>query len=290
MKTLCRHIRRLACVVALLACAAAGAAVGAQSAPRPGTGWLQPGGHISLRVPVRVLLAGDSLMEGLGPQMKDALSGYGNLTFIPIGKKSTGLSRRDFYDWPTVLKQHLAAHKPHLVVMWVGTNDAQSIYGRPDAGEPCSREWQLAYLEKIREIFMLVRQHRARLILMGPPVVGKPQLNEQLGVIHRLMEWACGRAGVCYVNTRAILGDASGRFTMQGYVPGGRAAVLRTPDRLHITADGNRRVMAYLLPYISEEISRCFQRTSAPRATYRRSSATISGRSAEPQPRSRQTR
>lgn len=280
MNMLLRRIRRYTVTLALLA-AALVCRAGGQGTLRPGSGWLQPGGSISLRVPVRVLLAGDSLMQGLGPQMKTALSGYNNLTFIPIGRKSTGLSRRDFYDWPASLKRHLAADKPHLVVMWVGTNDPQGIYGRPDAGEPCSREWQLAYLDKIREIFALVRQHKARLILMGPPVVGDPRLNEQLATINRLMGWACKRYGVCYVDTRAILGDSRGRFTMQGVVPGGRAAVLRTPDRLHITADGNKRVMAYLLPYVSAEISRCF--SPRPSAATRRSAATISGRSASAQ-------
>lgn len=245
---------------------------------RPGSGWLVPGGSRPLGVPVRVLLAGDSLMEGLGPQMRDALSGYSNLTFYPIGKKSTGLSRPDFYDWPAVLRARMSEVRPHVVVMWVGTNDPQGIYGRPDAGEPLSRSWQLVYLEKLREIFAIVRQHGARLILMGPPVVGKPKLNGELGSINRLMEWACKRHDVCYVNTRVILGDKQERFYMQGYLPNGQKAVLRTPDQVHITAEGNKRVMAYLLPYVAAEIQRCFPSSRTPRRVAPRGGTTISGR------------
>lgn len=243
---------------------------------RPGSGWLVPGGSRPLGAPVRVLLAGDSLMESLGPQMRDALSGYNNLTLIPIGKKSTGLSRSDFYNWPAVLKQHLAADKPHLVIMWVGTNDPQGIYGMSGLGEPCSKAWQLAYLGKIREIFKLVRAYKARLILMGPPVVGAPKLNAQLADINRLMDWVCKREGVCYVDTRAILGDSRGGFHMQGKLPSGVMGVLRTPDQVHITPDGNKRVMHYLLPYVAQELRLCFSPQSAPR-TPGRGGAGISG-------------
>lgn len=238
----------------------------------PGSGWLVPGGSWHLREQVRVLLAGDSLMQSLGPQLCRALEGYTNLKCIPIGKKSTGLSRPDFYNWPKVLRERLLADKPHVVVMWVGTNDPQGIYGMSGLGEPCSKAWQKAYLGKIREVMRLVYRHGARLILMGPPTVGNAELDAQLACINRLMAWACQHAGVCYVDTRAILSNAQGRFIMSGALPDGRQAVLRTPDRVHITAEGNRRVMHYMLPYLSREIKRCFAAPS------RGSSSTLRGR------------
>ena len=235
---------------------------------RPGSGWLKPGGKWEFKMPIRVLLGGDSLMESLGPQMRQCLQGYENMTLIPIGKKSTGLSRPDFYNWPKVLKERLTADKPQLVVFWVGTNDPQGIYGMRGLGEPCSRAWLLAYLGKIRELFRLVRQHRARLILMGPPTVAEAKLDAQLEQINRLMAWACQNwdqkyGGVCYVDTRAILSDRRGRFLRVGEVPGGQNAVLRTPDGVHITAEGNRRVMNHLLPYMARELRRCFQADGA---------------------------
>lgn len=233
---------------------------------RPGSGWLVQGGAYpgSLwKTPVRVLLAGDSLMESLGPQLRSSLAGYGNITFIPIGKKSTGLSRPDFYDWPAVLKQHLAADRPHLVVMWVGTNDPQGIYGYKGLGAPCSEAWQQVYRSKVREIISLAHSHGARILFMGPPVVGDYSLNAQLGVIDRLMQQECSRLGVCYVSTRFILGDSRGIFHSQGRLLDGSLVTIRSRDRVHITSDGNRRVMDYLLPYLGREIERCFRVSAA---------------------------
>lgn len=257
---------------------------------RPGSGWLVQGGAYPSalwKTPVRVLLAGDSLMESLGPQMSRSLAGYSNITFIPIGKKSTGLSRADYYDWPSVLKQHLVAERPHLVVMWVGTNDPQGIYGRKGLGEPCSEAWQQAYREKVREIITLAHAHGARILLMGPPVVGNPTLNEQLGVIDRIMQMECRVHNVCYISTRFILGDARGVFHPQGRLLSGEIVTLRSADRVHITADGNRRVMDYLLPYLGREIERCFRTTSAARKAAKRvsgSAAVIRPKTVSPAP------
>lgn len=257
--------------------------VGAQEL-RPGSGWLKPGGSWEFKQPIRVLLTGDSLMESLGPQMRSSLSGYTNMTLIPIGKKSTGLSRPDFYNWPKVLKEHLVADKPHLVIMWVGTNDPQGIYGMSGLGEPCSRAWQLAYLGKVREVFRLVQQHKARLILMGPPTVAEAKLDSQLAQINKLMAWACKNwenkyGGVCYVDTRAIMSDGRGRYISAGEVPGGQSAVLRTQDGVHITTEGNRRVMHHLLPYVSRELRRCFQPESRSAAPAYSRGAGLSGKS-----------
>lgn len=252
-----------------------GIAVGAQAPQplRPGSGWLVQGGSYPRtlwKTPVRVLLTGDSLMESLGPQMRQSLAGYSNITFIPIGKKSTGLSRPDYYNWPAVLKQHLVSDRPHLVVMWVGTNDPQGIHGCKGLGEPCSEAWQQAYRTKLREVVTLAHSHGARFMLMGPPVVGDTTLNAQLGIIDRLMQLECRSLGICYISTRYILGDSRGVFHPQGRLLNGDIVKLRTPDRVHITGDGNRRVMDYMLPYLAREIERCFR---PPAASYRTATA-----------------
>ena len=271
-------IRAIACA---LACVLAGVASAVPGGPlKPGSGWLVQGGAYPStlwKTPVRVLLAGDSLMESLGPQMRNSLSGYSNITFIPIGKKSTGLSRPDFYDWPTVLRKNLTEHRPHLVVMWVGTNDPQGIHGHRGLGEPCSEAWQEVYRTKLHEVVQLSHAHGARFMLMGPPVVGDPKLNAQLGIIDHLMQLECRSLGICYISTRYILGGKEGLFHPRGRLLSGEYVDLRSSDRVHITSDGNRRVMDYLLPYLAREIERCFRTTSSSRRAARRvsGSATI---------------
>ena len=212
---------------------------------------LKPGGKGKLPREQKVLMAGDSLMVSLGPQMRTELSGYSNLTFIPIGKSSSGLARADFYNWPRVLEEHLLSDKPQVVVMWVGTNDSQPIYGMPRAGEVGSKTWLAAYHGKIAEVARLSLSHGARFVLMGPPVVSDAKTDAKLAVINKLMQRVCQRAKIPFIDTRASLADREGRYCQQARMPDGSMVPIRTPDGVHITAEGNRIVMKRLLPGLS---------------------------------------
>lgn len=216
--------------------------------------YLECGGRGRADSPVRILLTGDSLMESMGPQMKREMTGYENITLIPIGKRSTGLSRPDFYNWPKVLEANLRKHRPQIVVMWVGTNDPQNIYGYTNLGEPCSQAWMQVYTQKLMEIAILCRKYGASLIFLGPPAVDEEPLDTQLKQINALMYQFCKRYRkqyrLGYINTRTILGDSRGNYIHSIRKPDGRTVNIRWRDRVHITGDGNRLVMDKLLPYM----------------------------------------
>ncbi len=234
---------------------------------------LKFGGKGRLAQERRVLLAGDSLMVSMGPQMREELAGYSNLTLIPIGKSSSGLARADFYNWPRVLEEHLRSEKPQVVVMWVGTNDSQPIYNMPSAGEVGSKTWMAAYYGKIAEVARLSLSHGARFILMGPPVVSNAKTDAKLAMINKLMQRVCQRAKIPYIDTRAALSDAAGRFCPQARTRDGSLVSIRTPDGVHITSAGNRIVMRRLLPSLSK-----FVVGYAPSAAPVRGGRSINGR------------
>ncbi len=234
---------------------------------------LKPGGKGKLPRAQKVLLAGDSLMHSLGPQLCTELGGFSNLTLIPIGKSSTGLARADFYDWPRVLEEHLRSDRPQVVVMWVGTNDPQPIYNMPSAGEVGSETWQAAYQGKIAEIVRLSQSYGAHFVLMGPPVLRSEKTDEKLAMINRLMYRVCRRAGVPFIDTRAALSDTKGRYCPQARMPDGSLVPIRTPDGVHITAEGNRIVMKYLLPCLGRIVMKY-----TPVASPTRGSRGITGR------------
>lgn len=215
---------------------------------------MNPGGTGRAAVPIRILLTGDSLMESLGPQMKKAAAGYENITMIPIGKRSTGLSRPDYYNWPAVLEANLQEHRPQIVVMWVGTNDPQGIHGMKGLGEPCSAKWMKAYAGKILEIVNLCKKYRARIIFMSPPVMDEEPLDSQLARITGLMQRICSYYKLGFINTRTILADSDGKYRHTALMPNGRMATIRWKDRVHITGDGNRLVMDKLMPYMGAMI------------------------------------
>lgn len=208
----------------------------------------------------RILLTGDSLMESMGPQMQKAMAGYENIVLRPIGKRSTGLARPDFYNWPKVLEENLIDFKPQIVVMWVGTNDPQNIYGYKNLGEPLSKAWLQAYTAKVVEIIKLCRYYNAQLIFIGPPAVADAELDVQLRKISYSIYNICKVYSesknyvIRYVSARTELGDANGNYLHEKLMPNGRVATIRWKDQVHITGDGNLLVMTALMSKLGEMI------------------------------------
>ena len=193
-------------------------------------------------------------MESLGPQMVKAMAGYENIELRPIGKRSTGLSRPDFYNWPKVLEANLIDFKPQIVIMWVGTNDPQNIHGYKNLGEPLSKAWKEVYTLKIQEIINLCKAHRAKITFIGPPAVGEEPLDSQLRELERLIQKISQKNNQGYISSRKELGDNNGCYLHEKKMPEGHMATIRWKDRVHITGDGNRLMMHKLLPYMGEKI------------------------------------
>lgn len=210
----------------------------------------EPGGSGKLNTNVRVLLAGDSLMEALGPQLKEALSGYAGLEFFPIGKRSTGLCRPDFYNWPEVLEKNLQEHRPHIVIMWIGTNDNQGIYGMKGLGEVTSDTWKKAYYYKVQEIVNLCRKYNARIMFMSPPVMQEAKFDEELRHISVVIKHCCEKNKLNFMNTRPVLADTSGKYQQSCQLEDGRTVEIRTRDTVHITSEGNKLIMKGVNAYL----------------------------------------
>lgn len=228
------------CVAFALASCSSLSYTNKRSLPPP----IELGGKGQLLRPYRVLVAGDSLSEALGPQLKRGLQGYAGLEIIPIGKSSTGLCRPDFYNWPEVLEKNLQMYHPNLVFMWVGTNDDQNIHGMSNLGEPpYSPEWKRAYMRKMLEIVTICKRHRARLVFITPPVMPDGAFNNKLAEIDSLMLYVCGRYKVEAIDGRKLLTDSQGKFVREMKLPDGSTVTVRTPDTVHITEAGNRIIM-----------------------------------------------
>ncbi len=199
-------------------------------------------------------------MESMGPQMVKAMVGYENIELRPIGKRSTGLSRPDFYNWPKVLEENLADFAPHIVVMWVGTNDPQNIHGYKNLGEPLSEAWKKAYTAKVVEIIKLCQKYQANLIFIGPPAVDEEPLDTQLRKLSKAIYEICRhysvkkKYNIRYVSARTELGDNNGKYLHEKIMPDGRMATIRWKDRVHITGDGNLLVMTSLMSKLGEMI------------------------------------
>jgi hypothetical protein len=151
--------RLLATIAALAGLALVAGACGGDS----GAGLSEPGDGGD-----KVTIAGDSISVGLGSALRDELGDTRDVKVI--GVPGTGLAREDSFDWPTRLEQLAAEFPPDVLVLSLGSNDAQDLVG-PDgrvvATMSDDEAWDAEYRARLAASFDAFRDTGTTVLWVG---------------------------------------------------------------------------------------------------------------------------
>lgn len=190
-----------------------------------------------------LMLLGSSSMNGsLGHLLADDFTELG-YRVARHGYPAAGLARPDFRDIRQIVDQLPITGKPAAALLYFGSNDAQSIWLRPDerirhkqTGEWIAwsdERWPAIYEARTNKLLRsLCTRGVQHAIVLSPGDVSRERLQTRLDRIRTIQQRAvqntpCGH----YVS----MGGDGGKFEYRG-------TALRTPDGVHMTRAGAQRV------------------------------------------------
>jgi uncharacterized protein len=201
--------------------------------------------------PLRVLIVGDSIGIDLGDALQPDLAGTGVVSAALDGRVSTGLTRPDYFNWPTELTADIKATSPQVVVIMIGANDAQDFLGPPDVPYTSS-QWNTLYAQRVAQFMQIAGSGGATVVWVGMPPMQNPGLDAQMSDVNAVVQQQAVKAHppVTYINTDHTLGTAQGGYTAFVTNGAGQVVNVRTPDGTHLTPGGGQvaaqQVMAEL--------------------------------------------
>ncbi len=202
--------------------------------------------------PVRILVAGDSLMGFIGPALVQELDGY-PVEVIEDWKVATGLARPDVVNWPAQLEADMAEHDPEVVILGFGGNDMQDMAtddGRVAVG---TEEWKVEYQRRVAQVLNAVEAPHRTVYWIGLPMTTKPSIEEAAPTqAEAVRTEISARPWARYVDTRPLL-SPDGEYTM--YLPDseGNDVKVREGDGVHPNLAGARRMVAPAADVIIDE-------------------------------------
>ena len=225
--------------------------------------------------PLRILVAGDSLMGFIGPALVKDLNGY-PIEITEDWAVGTGLARPDVLNWPAQLKADMAQHDPEVVILGFGGNDSQDIdtaQGRVAMGSP---EWKLEYQRRVAQVLNAVEGPNRTVYWIGMPLTTRANIEKVAPAQSAAVKAEiAARPWARYVDTRPIL-SPDGEYTIYLKGPDGSDVKVREADGVHPTLAGASRMVAPVVGSLLDErkLTEAAARAAAATSTTTTSSTT----------------
>lgn len=197
---------------------------------------------IPLSADDRILLVGDSLMQGLAPHLITGLKRKYKVESMDLSKHSTGLTYPAFFDWPATVEDAFELEDYSVVIVFLGANDPwdMTIHGRyiRFGSEP----WAAVYRERVARIINTAATHRARLVWLGVPPLGREDLIGKAPTLNAIYAEEAGKMPLFarFVPTDPTLTADGSSFTKFLELPERGSVMVRTDDGVHFTTQGHR--------------------------------------------------
>lgn len=186
--------------------------------------------------PLRVVLAGDSVMAGLAPPVEAALEagGEAEVRFV-----LTPTILRD----PTVRfswSRQLDEFDPDLVVMFVGTWESGLVEGSTPGLVPTDTAWRTTYERDVLDPWVqLITSRGADVLWIGNPIVRNPDSNRVFAVLNGAFADLPSRwPQVRFLDAGPPLNGPDLAYHDTRLLPDGRLVRTRQTDGLHLCPDG----------------------------------------------------
>jgi hypothetical protein len=212
-----------------------------------------------IHLPATILVVGDStIVENLGYALEQKINSVDGLSSVKSGKYSTGLNKRDYYDWQAKTSELIEEHKPEAVVGMFGANDGQPIsdYATGNLYYMGNIQWEETYRSRVREYLDVNTQSIKKFYLIGQPNSTNSDFAYKFGIINRVFaEEASKNPKVVYVNTWDKF-TVNGRPAISLTNAEGRTGLVKFEDGVHLTNHGSGVVAEMVVETMEEDILR----------------------------------
>lgn len=212
--------------------------------------------------PYRVLLVGDSFVAvagGFGDIMEQKLIGFSDVAVKRSGKVSSGLSRPDFFDWNIEADLLIKSFQPTVVVVMMGTNDAQSfdvwVDGRKTALQFASPQWDEEYSKRVSVFIKRFTDTGAVVYWVGLPSMRDKAYDGRISHVAGIYQRAAAaNTQAKFISSRDLL--SGGNDAYLAFLPDDKGVMraARNSDGIHLSYHGGTYLVGKLIDILKKDI------------------------------------
>lgn len=194
---------------------------------------------------VNVHVFGDSLGDGIWAGLYRKLPKADGYKVTKHSRVSTGLVRKDFYDWSKAVRKIVAKHRVDVAIVMIGTNDRQTIV---QGGRHALRsaKWEAIYKDRIDDLTQVLKDEGAEIYWVELPAMRSPRFGGDMRYFNSLFEERAQANGITFVDTWQRTLGGNGKYSAYGLDDSGRKRKMRTNDGIHFTMRGYIKLASFV--------------------------------------------
>lgn len=201
---------------------------------------------------LRLWVGGDSMAQVFGDSLVRLASATDLFEATNHSTISSGLTRPDFFDWPSFLSQAIVDEDPDVIVVIFGANDVQGLQTEAgDIYQPSELEWAEEYRSRVSATMDLLMDDQRLVVWVGQPIMRSSGFSQDLELLNSIYsDEAARRDGVEFLDSWDLFVDENGGYTDLLEAADGKVLDLRQNDGVHLTRDGGARLATAVLELI----------------------------------------
>jgi hypothetical protein len=195
---------------------------------------------------VRLAVFGDIMASDLAAALTRYYTNDPNIVVVNQGVDGSGFARPDFFDWDKTAADQVQKNSFDIAVMFVGTNDRQSIKSDTGSVKVLTSVWTDIYKSRVAQFVQVLRGANKPIIWVGMPAVQKPDLSAVLSQIGAIQQLAVFAGGGAYVDIYDRFVDDNGDYSATGPDLNGNQINIRRSDGTRFTSAGADKLAYYV--------------------------------------------
>lgn len=167
-------------------------------------------------------------------------------------------------DWLTRLPDAVAAARPSVTVVALGSDDLQPIKDGDAIVQPLTERWNELYGKRLDEVLAALRDKAGRVIVVGLAPVANGQLSDDYAKLNDVLRARVARAGLTFANVWDGFVDEDGKYMANGPAVDGQRRRLRFNDGVRFTRAGGRKLAFFVQKDINRMLEESGGAKSAP--------------------------
>lgn len=199
------------------------------------------------QAPVAVAVVGDSLSVLLAQGLQETYADRPSVSFLRRHRDSSGLVRDDYFDWSKAMRELTGgSEKLDAIIVMIGSNDRQPLRDETGAHEVQSERWRELYSQRVDGLMALAKARNVPVIWVGLPIMRSERYRVDLVAFNTIYKARAAQAGIAYVDIWEAFAGDDGLYAINGPDVGGEIVRLRTPDGVHFTKAGARKLAFFV--------------------------------------------